>query len=50
MVIATYRVDPLCLLVREIHDSSFPHYHFLLLINTNAIKNKFTVFDIATKI
>ena len=50
MVIATYRVDPLCLLVREIHDSSFPHYHFLLWINANAIKNRFTVFDIANKL
>ena len=50
MVIATHRVDPLYLWVREIHDSSFPHYHFLLWINANAIKNKFTVFDMATKI
>ena len=50
MVIATHRVDPLYLWVREIHDSSFPHYHFLLCINANAIKNKFTVFDMATKI
>ena len=50
MVRATHRVDPLYLWVREIHDSSFPHYHFLLWINANAIKNKFTVFDIATKI
>ena len=33
MVIATHRVDPLYLWVREIHDSSFPHYHFLLWIN-----------------
>lgn len=50
MVIATHRVDPLYLWVREIHDSSFPHYHFLLWINANAIKNKFTVFDMANKI
>ena len=50
MVIATHRVDPLYLWGREIHDSSFPHYHFLLWINANAIKNKFTVFDMATKI
>ena len=50
MVIATHRVDPLYLWVREIHDSSFPHYHFLLWINANAIKNRFTVFDIANKI
>ena len=50
MVIATHRVAPLYLWVREIHDSSFPHYHFLLWINANAIKNKFTVFDMATKI
>mgnify|MGYP000703663378 CR=1 FL=1 len=38
MVIATHRVDPLYLWVREIHDSSFPHYHFLLWINSNAIR------------
>ena len=50
MVIATHRVDPLYLWVREIHDSSFSHYHFLLWINANAIKNKFTVFDMANKI
>ena len=50
MVIATHRVAPLYLWVREIHDSSFPHYHFLLWINANAIKNRFTVFDIANKI
>ena len=50
MVIATHRVDPLYLWVREIHDSSFPHYHFLLWINANAIKNKFSVFVMATKI
>ena len=50
MVIATHRVDPLYLWVREIHDSCFPHYHFLLWINANAIKNKFTIFDIANKI
>ena len=50
MVIATHRVDPLYLWVREIHDSSFCHYHFLLWINANAIKNKFTVFDMANKI
>lgn len=49
MVIATHRVDPLYLWVREIHDSSFPHYHFLLWINANAIKNKFTIFDIANE-
>ena len=49
MVIATHRVAPLYLWVREIHDSSFPHYHFLLWINANAIKNKFTVFDIANE-
>ena len=41
MVIATHRVDPLYLWVREIHDSSFP--------NANAIKNKFTIFDIANE-
>ena len=28
-VIATHKVDPLYLWVREIHDSSFPHYHFI---------------------
>jgi len=50
MVIATHRVDPLYIWVREIHDSSFPHYLFLLWINANAIKNKFTVFDMANKI
>lgn len=50
MVIATHRVDPLYLWVREIHDSSFPHYHFLIWINANAIKNRFTVFDIANKL
>ena len=50
MVIATHRVDPLYLWVREIHDSSFSHYHFLLWINANAIKNKFTVFDMVNKI
>lgn len=50
MVIATHRVDPLYLWVREIHDSSFPHYHFLLWINANAIKNKFTIFNIANEI
>ena len=50
MVIATHRVDPLYLWVREIHDSSFSQYHFLLWINANAIKNKFTVFDMANKI
>ena len=33
MVIATHRIDPLYLWVREIHDSSFSHYHFLLWIN-----------------
>ena len=49
MVIATHRVDPLYLWVREIHDSSFPHYHFLFWINANAIKNKFTIFDIANE-
>ena len=49
MVIATHRVDPLYLWVREIHDSSFPHYHFLTWINANAIKNKFTIFDIANE-
>lgn len=49
MVIATHRVDPLYLWVREIHDSSFPHYHFLLWINANAIKNKFTIFDISNE-
>ena len=49
MVIATHRVDPLYLWVREIHDSSFPHYHFLLWINANAIKNRFTIFDIANE-
>ena len=49
MVIATHRVDPLYLWVREIHDSSFAHYHFLLWINANAIKNKFTIFDIANE-
>ena len=50
MVIASHRVDPLYIWVREIHDSSFPHYLFLLWINANAIKNKFTVFDMANKI
>ena len=50
MVRATHRVDPLYLWVREIHDSSFPHYHFLLWINANAIKNKFTIFGIANEI
>ena len=50
MVIATHRVAPLYLWVREIHDSSFPHYHFLLWINANAIKNRFTVFDMANKL
>ena len=50
MVRATHRVAPLYLWVREIHDSSFPHYHFILWINANAIKNKFTIFDIANKI
>ena len=50
MVIATHRVAPLYLWVREIHDSSFPHYHFLLWINANAIKNKFTIFGIANEI
>ena len=49
MVIATHRVDPLYLWVREIHDSSFPHYHFLLWINANAIKNKFTIFNITNE-
>ena len=49
MVIATHRVDPLYLWVREIHDSSFPHYHFLLWINSNAIKNKFTIFNITNE-
>ena len=49
-VIATHKVDPFYLWVREIHGSSFPHYHFLIWINANAIKNKFTVFDMATKI
>ena len=29
MVRATHRVAPLYLWVREIHDSSFPHYHFI---------------------
>ena len=50
MAIATHRVAPLYLWVREIHDSSFPHYHFLLWINANAIKNKFTIFGIANEI
>ena len=50
MVIATHRVDPLYLWVREIHDSSFSHYQFLLWINADAIKNKFTGFDMANKI
>ena len=49
MVIATHRVDPLYLWVREIHDSSFPHYHFLIWINSNAIKNKFTIFNITNE-
>lgn len=49
MVIATHRVDPLYLWVREIHDSSFPYYHFLLWINSNAIKNKFTIFNITNE-
>ena len=49
MVIATHRDDPLYLWVREIHDSSFPHYHFLLWINSNAIKNKFTIFNITNE-
>ena len=49
MVIATHRVDPLYLWVREIHDSCFPHYHFLLWINANAIKNKFTIFNITNE-
>ena len=49
MVIATHRVAPLYLWVREIHDSSFPHYHFLLWINANAIKNKFTIFNITNE-
>ena len=49
-VIATHKIAPLYLWVREIHDSSFPHYHFILWINANAIKNKFTIFDIANKI
>lgn len=49
MVIATHRVDPLYLWVREIHDSSFPHYHFLLWINSNAIKNKFIIFNITNE-
>ena len=49
MVIATHRVDPLYLWVREIHDSSFPHYHFFLWINSNAIKNKFTIFNITNE-
>ena len=49
MVIATHRVDPLYLWVREIHGSSFLHYHFLIWINANAIKNKFTIFDISNE-
>lgn len=48
-VIATHKVDPFYLWVREIHGSSFPHYHFLIWINANAIKNKFTIFDIANE-
>ena len=35
--------------VREIHGSSFLHYHFLIWINANAIKNKFTIFDISNE-
>lgn len=48
-VIATHKVDPLYLWVRELNDSSFPHYHFLTWINANAIKNKFTIFYIANE-
>ena len=48
-VIATHKVDPFYLWVREIHGSSFPHYHFLIWINANAIKNKFTIFDISNE-
>ena len=48
-VIATHKIAPLYLWVREIHDSSFPHYHFILWINANAIKNKFTIFNITNE-
>ena len=49
-VIATHKVDPFYLWVREIHGSSFSHYHLLIWINSNAIKNKFIIFGIANKL
>ena len=49
-VIATHKVDPFYLWVREIHGSSFSHYHLLIWINANAIKNKFIIFGIANKL
>lgn len=50
MLIQSHRVDPLYLWVRELVNSDFPHYHFLVWVNANAIQNQYTIFDIAEQV
>lgn len=48
MNVSSHRVDPRYLWARELHRSDFPHYHFLLWVNANAMQDKYTIFDMAT--
>lgn len=46
MCISSHRLDPYYLWVREIAYASYPHYHFLVWINANAIQHMYTIFNI----
>ena len=48
MCISSHRLDPYYLWAREMAGAIYPHYHFLVWINANAIQHMYTIFKIAT--
>lgn len=50
MNISSHRLDLHYLWAREMAGASYPHYHFLVWINANAIQNMYTIFKIATEV
>ena len=43
MRICSHRVDPHYIWVRELKESEYPHYHFMVWINASAIQNRYTI-------